>query len=109
MKYVIYLTVNMVNHKVYIGVHKTNPEIFDGYLGSGTALKQAIKKYGKHNFIVEVLCQCQTEEELNKREIEYIEKFNAVCIEDFYNVSFDSFPELAFYVWLKDHDIKFEY
>ena len=27
----------------------------------------------------------------------------------FDNVSFDSFPELAFYVWLKDHDIKFEY
>lgn len=50
MRYILYLTVNMVNHKVYIGVHKTNPEIFDGYLGSGTALKQAIKKYGKHNF-----------------------------------------------------------
>ena len=40
----------MINHKVYIGVHKTCPEVFDGYLGSGTAIKQAIKKYGKHNF-----------------------------------------------------------
>lgn len=25
------------------------------------------------------------------------------------NVQFDSFPEIAYYIWLKDHNIKFEY
>ena len=86
----IYLTTNNVNGKKYIGQHR-----FDGfdseYYGSGTIFSKALKKYGKHNFIVEVLCQCQTEEELNQREIEYIEKFNAVCSEDFYNVSFGGY------------------
>ena len=36
MKYIVYQTINVVNNKVYIGVHKTEtPYIFDGYLGCG--------------------------------------------------------------------------
>lgn len=50
MNYIVYETINLINHKVYFGVHHTNIKYFDGYLGSGTALKQAIKKYGKSNF-----------------------------------------------------------
>ena len=34
-KYIIYQTINLVNNKIYIGVHKTNPTIFDGYIGNG--------------------------------------------------------------------------
>jgi len=56
MSYSVYETTNQVNGKVYRGVHATeNPDIFDGYLGSGTVLKQAIKKYGKNNFKREIL------------------------------------------------------
>lgn len=61
MKYIVYLTVNLINHKVYVGVHKTNPEIFDGYYGCGCTYKDskntrlkgfpaAFRKYGKGNF-----------------------------------------------------------
>lgn len=64
MKYIVYLTVNLVNGKIYIGVHKTeNPDIFDGYLGDGvmsnspktymcrkTAFHCAVAKYGPKNF-----------------------------------------------------------
>lgn len=36
MKYIVYLTRNVKNNKIYIGVHKTeNPDIFDGYIGCG--------------------------------------------------------------------------
>lgn len=61
MKYIVYLTVNLINHKVYIGVHKTNPDIFDGYIGCGITQKDskktrlkgfpaAVRKYGYENF-----------------------------------------------------------
>ena len=61
MKYIVYLTVNLINHKVYIGVHRTNPDIFDGYIGCGVTKKDkkkcrkigfpaAVQKYGYENF-----------------------------------------------------------
>ena len=64
MKYIVYQTINLINNKIYIGVHKTkNPEIFDGYIGCGiiitnpstynnptTPLQYAVKKYGTSNF-----------------------------------------------------------
>lgn len=60
MKYIVYLTTNKINNKIYIGVHETeNPEVFDGYIGCGayinkpatynknkTHLHNAILKYG---------------------------------------------------------------
>ena len=44
----IYLTTNLINGKQYIGSH--DGTIDDGYLGSGIAIKLAIKKYGKKKF-----------------------------------------------------------
>ena len=52
--YIIYKTINKVNNKYYIGQHRTN-NIDDGYLGSGIELTVDIKKYGKSNFIREIL------------------------------------------------------
>lgn len=54
LKHTLYRTTNLVNGKIYVGVHSTdNPD--DGYLGSGTALKRALKKYGKNSFLKEVI------------------------------------------------------
>lgn len=64
MKYIVYCTTNIVNNKIYVGVHETeNPDIFDGYLGNGVyanrpgtymkpkyAFHFAVKKYGPKNF-----------------------------------------------------------
>jgi hypothetical protein len=35
LKYIVYITINLCNGKFYIGVHKTNPDVFDGYIGNG--------------------------------------------------------------------------
>lgn len=60
MKYIVYITINLCNGKFYIGVHKTNPETFDGYIGCGIyrasqatkdyVLHKAVRKYGYENF-----------------------------------------------------------
>ena len=71
---IIYKTVNVLNGKFYIGQDsKNNPE----YLGSGTLLKRAIEKYGKENFIKEIVEVCSTKTELNKREKYWIKETKA--------------------------------
>ena len=72
---IIYKTTNLLNDKFYIGQDKNdNPN----YLGSGKCLKRAIEKYGIDNFKKETLESVQTKDELNEREIFWIEKTNAM-------------------------------
>jgi hypothetical protein len=47
--YNVYKTTNLVNGKFYWGVHDSTDEN-DGYLGSGTVLRKAIKKYSEDSF-----------------------------------------------------------
>lgn len=77
MKYIVYQTINKINNKIYIGVHKTeNPNIFDGYIGCGaftnkpssynkgkTHLHNALLKYGISNFYRKTLKTFDTLEE----------------------------------------------
>jgi hypothetical protein len=58
----VYKITNMINSKIYIGVHRTD-NIDDGYMGSGSVLRRAIKKYGIHNFNKKILYQCDSYKE----------------------------------------------
>ena len=65
MNYIVYKTTNLINGKIYVGVHRTNPDIFDGYIGCGVSKKdqkkkikgfpKAVQKYGYENFKREIL------------------------------------------------------
>ena len=58
-------------------MHSTD-NVDDGYLGSGIALLAAVKKYGKENFIREVLCFCKTAEEAFKNEAIFIKEYGTL-------------------------------
>jgi hypothetical protein len=80
IKYTVYKTVNKVNGKFYIGVHKTdNPN--DGYLGSGTYIERAVQKYGASSFVKEILFEYETQEEAWAKENELVEsnRSNPLC------------------------------
>lgn len=55
MRYCFYQTTNLINGKKYLGIHGSEDFNKDSYLGSGTLLREAIKKYGKENFVREDL------------------------------------------------------
>ena len=42
-KYIVYQTTCKVNNKIYIGVHETLTDEFDGYLGCGVDIYLLIK------------------------------------------------------------------
>jgi group I intron endonuclease len=71
---IIYKTTNKINNKFYIGQDSKNDP---NYFGSGVLLSKAIEKYGKENFIKEIIEFCETKEQLNEREIFWIEKTKA--------------------------------
>lgn len=64
MKYhYLYCILNNKNGKFYFGVHSTD-NLNDGYMGSGKALKEAIKKHKKENFTKVILEFFDTEDEM---------------------------------------------
>lgn len=86
---IIYKTTNKVNNKIYIGQHNKSD---DNYLGSGSLILEAIKKYGKDNFVRETLETVHDNniesfrKQLNDREIYYIKKFNTLDKSIGYNI-----------------------
>ncbi len=81
----IYITTNNVNGKKYIGQKKFIKQ-WQSYLGSGIALKRAIKKYGRENFSREIIAIGYSKDELNELEIGFIKEHNAVSSCDYYNI-----------------------
>jgi group I intron endonuclease len=82
----IYRTENIHNGKIYIGQTTKDEE---AYLGSGSIIKKAIEKYGENSFTRQILEHCYSRDELNKREIFWIEKERLkLGINNVYNITF---------------------
>lgn len=81
----IYKTTCLINGKIYIGqTVKDDPK----YLGSGFKIMKAIKKYGRENFIKEIIQTCESPEQLNEMEIYWIKELNSTNDEIGYNIGF---------------------
>ena len=86
LKHYVYETTNLVNGKIYVGVHKSSDIENDSYLGSGVAINRAIDKYSIENFERKILFEFETSEEAYDKEKEIVtEEF--VKREDTYNLS----------------------
>lgn len=82
----IYITTNLINHKKYIGQHKSK-EYDKNYYGSGDALLKAIEKYGKKHFVVEIIDWSDNKQDLDNKEIYWIKILDAVNSPYYYNMS----------------------
>lgn len=58
----VYKITNKINGKIYVGVHSTDI-VNDSYMGSGSHIKNAIKKYGVENFEKSIIKFCDSESE----------------------------------------------
>lgn len=85
MYYTVYKITNLVNNKIYIGIHQTN-NLEDGYMGSGTYLNRAKEKYGLENFTKEYLHFLDSYEDMCNKEKELVNK-DFLLREDVYNLT----------------------
>ena len=80
---VIYITTNLINKKRYVGKDsKNDPK----YLGSGTMFLEDLIKHGKDNFKKKIIEHCVDNEELIIRESYWIQHYDAVKSDKFYNL-----------------------
>ena len=99
MKYIVYQTTCKVNNKIYIGVHGTEQDGFDGYIGNGVSIYRpatylnpktpfqcAVKKYGVKNFIRTTIKEFDNEKDAYKLE-ELLVNSDFLKREDVYNLA----------------------
>jgi len=91
----IYKATNSINGKSYIGQTakpsiepRKNKHFKNAFKDlTQTHFYRALRKYGKDNFTWEILCYCNTKEELNQKEIYYIEYFQSMSFQNGYNMT----------------------
>ena len=90
----IYKITNLINNKIYIGqvYNKTiydrfNRHIKDASSQSRSYIDRAINKYGKDNFVVELIEECKNCNELNNKEKYWISFFNSTNHDIGYNLT----------------------
>lgn len=97
MKYIVYCTTNLINKKIYIGVHQYQNK-FDGYIGCGvyitkpstymypkTHFQYAVKKYGPKNFKRIILKIFDNQEDAYNLEAELVNE-DFLARKDVYNM-----------------------
>ena len=71
---VIYKITNLINNKIYIGRDTRNRL---NYYGSGRAIKEALREFGRKNFKKEIIEHCNNMKELKQRENYWILYYNS--------------------------------
>lgn len=85
------MVTNLINGKKYVGQTRRGEQdrwaehIYSAKYGS-TPLASAIRGFCPENFKIETLCVCSSQQELNEKEIGFIEGFNTRDPEIGYNV-----------------------
>lgn len=76
---IIYKITNKVNNKIYIGqtIRSLKERVQEHIRKKGT-LNKAFNKYGIENFSIEIIEKCNSTEELNNKEIYWINRFNCL-------------------------------
>ena len=102
---VIYKTTNLINGMWYVGRDaKNNPS----YLGSGSYLKRAIKKYGFKNFKKEILeSEIDSIDLLKQRETFWINNLKAHSDDMSYNIKSSGEPGISACEWtleMREHN-----
>lgn len=95
MYHYLYQITNIINGNFYIGIHSTT-NLDDNYFGSGKRLKNAIKKYGKSNFIKTNIEFFKNRVDLSLKE-SIIVDYNFCNNENTYNIANGGFDS-----WSKD-------
>jgi group I intron endonuclease len=73
----VYIITNKLNNKQYIGVTNNSlEERWKSHLYDNNVISQAIKKYGKENFSIEAIHQCNTMDEAYVLEPKFIVEHN---------------------------------
>lgn len=97
----IYKITNLINQKSYIGqsVHIERRFAEHCFPSKTSVISQAIQKYGKENFLFEVIEECE-KSELDKKEQYWIKTLNTL-IPNGYNVAEDSESNHTTYVYFE--------
>jgi predicted transcriptional regulator len=96
-KMVVYCIENKIDHKKYIGITKNSLKFrINGHkskcrIGNKTAIYDAIRTFGEHNFSIYVLKECISEQDLVNSEIDFINKLRTSTEEYGYNILTDKY------------------
>lgn len=86
----VYVTINKINSKKYIGISYKKRGSTKGYLGSGTYLKSALSKYGRSNFKKYIIDTAGSKYYLLHLELLYIRYYfgeNCATSSNWYNIN----------------------
>lgn len=92
MELVIYKAVNLKNGKIYIGRTNNFKKRVGEHLRSKSnfCFSRAINKYGKDNFIFEIIHVAKNNTELSQLEEFYINKYNSIVPSGYNQISYNS-------------------
>lgn len=71
MFYTVYQITDTISGKIYVGKHRTK-DLQDSYMGSGTLIRNAIRKHGPGRFIKTILFVFDDEDSMDAKEAEIV-------------------------------------